>query len=299
MKSVLVTGASGFTGRYMIAALKARGFHTVGLGGAGCGADVCLSCDLTDRKQVAQMVYEARPTHVVHLAGIAFVGHGTPEDFYRVNLFGTLNLLDALVNLGTKPRVLLASSANVYGDPNIDVVDESICPKPLNHYATSKLAMEHMARTYFGLMPMILARPFNYTGVGQTEQFLIPKIVGHFKRKEPVIELGNMDVSRDFSDVRDTVDAYAALLESDVESETINVCSGRAVSLREILGKVCTLAGYEIAVTVNPAFVRKNEIPSLRGNRSKLTSLVQCAEPRPLIDTLEWMYSNSEVVGIS
>ncbi|OZB74081.1 MAG: epimerase, partial [Halothiobacillus sp. 14-55-98] len=205
MNTALVTGASGFTGRYMISALKMRGYWVVGFGGLDCGADLCLSVDLTDAEAVRMAVHQVQPSHVVHLAGIAFVGHGKPDDFYQVNLFGTLNLLSALVELPKPPRVLIASSANIYGTPNIEVIDESVCPAPVNHYATSKLAMEHMVHTYFDRCSIVIARPFNYTGVGQTEQFLIPKIVGHFKRKAPVIELGNLDVSRDFSDVRDTV----------------------------------------------------------------------------------------------
>ncbi len=290
MNTALVSGASGFTGRYMVAALKARGFRVVGFGHADSGADLSLSVDLTDAEAVKKAVRAVCPTHVVHLAGIAFVGHGKPDDFYRVNLFGTLNLLSALVDLAQPPRVLIASSANIYGTPDVEIIDESVCPAPVNHYATSKLAMEHMVHAYFERCSMLIARPFNYTGVGQTEQFLIPKIVGHFKRKESVIELGNLDVSRDFSDVRDTVAAYVALLESDAHSQAVNVCSGRAVTLRAVLNEVGRLAGYGIDVRVNPAFVRANEIPVLRGSRSRLESLVDCPKPRPLEETLAWMF---------
>jgi len=290
MNIALVTGASGFTGRYMVSALKKRGYRVVGLGSPDSGADSCLSVDLTDAEATRQAVLKAQPTHVVHLAGITFVGHGRPEDFYQVNLFGTLNLLTALQQLESPPRVVLASSGNIYGMPKVEVIDESVCPIPVNHYATSKLAMECMAATWFGRLPVLIVRPFNSTGVGQTEQFLIPKIVGHFKRKAPVIELGNLDVSRDFSDVRDTVDAYLALLESDAHSQVVNVCSGRAIALRTVLSEVGRLAGYEIEVRVNPAFVRANEIPVLRGSRARLESLVDCSQPRHLEETLAWMY---------
>lgn len=290
MNTALVTGASGFTGRYMVSALKTRGYRVVGFGSPDYGADLCLSVDLTDAEAVRIAIHQVQPTHVVHLAGIAFVGHGKPDDFYQVNLFGTLNLLSALVELPKPPRVLIASSANIYGTPDTEVIDESVCPAPVNHYATSKLAMEHMAYTYFDRCSMVIARPFNYTGVGQTEQFLIPKIVGHFKRKAPVIELGNLDVSRDFSDVRDTVATYVALLESDAHSQVVNVCSGRAIALRTVLSEVGRLAGYEIEVRVNPAFVRANEIPVLRGSRARLESLVDCSKPRQLEETLAWMF---------
>src|SRR5699024_6327789 len=122
-------------------------------------------------------------------------------------------------------------------------------------YACSKLAMEHMVATWFDRLPLILARPFNYTGVGQAEHFLIPKIVSHFRRGEDRLELGNLDVSRDFSDVRDVVRAYLALLACDADSRIVNICSGRPTALRTIVRRMNALVGYEIEIDVNPAFV--------------------------------------------
>lgn len=293
-KTALVTGASGFTGRHMVDALKARGYRVVGLGAAPSQADVMIPCDLTDAASVRQVVAQAQPDYVIHLAALSFVGHGDAEAFYRVNVFGTLNLLEALAALPVKPRkALIASSANVYGTPGIEVIDESICPAPVNHYACSKLAMEHMVRTWFGRLPIIITRPFNYTGSGQDERFLIPKIVGHFKRGAREIELGNLDVSRDFSDVSDVVSAYIALLESDAASVIVNVCSGRANSLREVIGMMNTMAGYDIKVRVNPAFVRQNEIPRMLGNNSALRTLAGAAPQTPFVATLQRMYADA------
>ncbi|MEW6765795.1 MAG: NAD-dependent epimerase/dehydratase family protein [Pseudomonadota bacterium] len=293
--TVLVTGASGFTGRHMIASLKGRGYRVVGIGDAKSNADAILSCDLTQRQAVLDAVLWSRPDHVVHLAAVSFVGHGDAEDFYRVNVFGTLNLLEALAALETPPRkVLIASSANIYGTPEVELIDESVCPAPINHYACSKLAMEHMAHTWFDRLPIIITRPFNYTGPGQDERFLIPKIVSHFKRDAPFIELGNLDVSRDFSDVSDVVAAYTALLEAEAASLTVNVCSGRATSLREIIAMMSAIAGHEIEVRINPAFVRPYEIPRLRGNNDLLHRLVRSVPQTPLIDTLMTMYATAE-----
>ncbi|MDQ7914273.1 NAD-dependent epimerase/dehydratase family protein [Pseudomonas sp. 102515] len=292
MPTALVTGASGFTGRYLIQALKARGFKVVGFGSGTTYADVTLACDLTDKAAVAAAVAQAQPDWVIHLAALAFVGHADQEAFYRVNLFGTLNLLEALGALERQPqRVLIASSANIYGTPGIEVIDELVCPAPVNHYACSKLAMEHMVATWYDRLPIVLTRPFNYTGPGQDERFLIPKIVGHFARGERVIELGNLDVSRDFSDVRDLAQAYLGLLDSDYRSNPVNVCSGNATALRTIVEMMERIAGYSIEVRVNPAFVRANEIPTLRGSDARLREVVGGRELITLERTLQDLYA--------
>ena len=138
-------------------------------------------------------------------------------------------------------------------------------------------------------LPIVIARPFNYTGIGQDEKFLLPKIVSHFRRKAPVIELGNLDVSRDFSDVRSVVNAYLKLLESCPQGETFNVASGSIYSLLDIV-QICTeLTGHNIEVTVNPDFVRPNEIKKLGGDASKLTGSIGDWKKTELRETLSWM----------
>jgi nucleoside-diphosphate-sugar epimerase len=287
-RTALLSGASGFTGRYLEPALQHRGYQVARLDPAGPEP-----CDLSDRAAVEWTVLRASPTVVVHLAAVTFVGHDNVEDFYRVNVLGTLNLLQALAKLDSAPRlVIVASSANVYGAPHVDVLDESLCPAPVNHYANSKLAMEHMARTWFDRLPIVITRPFNYTGPGQARHFLVPKIVEYFRGRAPSIELGNLNVSRDYSDVEDVVEAYVALLESDVRSEVVNICSGRAIALMDIIGMMNEIAGYEIEVRVNPEFVRQNEVLRLVGSTTKLRNLVTLPPPRPFADTLRRMYGS-------
>jgi len=295
MPTALVTGASGFTGRYMVDALKKRGFTVAGFGSETTNADETLACDLTDAEAVKASVDKVQPDWVVHLAALAFVGHADQEAFYRVNVFGTINLLAALSEQRKAPqRILIASSANIYGTPGVEVINEDICPAPVNHYACSKLAMEHMVATWFERLPIVIARPFNYTGPGQDERFLIPKIVSHFAQGKSVIELGNLDVSRDFSDVRDVVDAYVRLLDSDVRGQRINICSGHAVSLREIISLMEGIARYRINVEVNPAFVRANEIPVLRGDNQRLLAATGFAPRQDLKQTLEDMLTAAQ-----
>ncbi|MDE2255990.1 MAG: GDP-mannose 4,6-dehydratase [Betaproteobacteria bacterium] len=292
--TVLITGLRGFTGHYLAAALRANGARVVGLVQGSTLSSEEIACELTDAQAVHAAVAQVRPTHVVHLAALAFVGHADARAFYDVNLFGTLNLLEALAALPELPRkVLIASSANIYGTPGVEVIDESVCPAPVNHYACSKLAMEYMVRTWFDRLPIVMTRPFNYTGIGQDEKFLIPKIVSHFKRRAAKIELGNLDVSRDFSDVRDVAAAYMGLLESDVRSEVFNVCSGKAYALPDVLRMMTEISGHAIEVRVNPALVRANEIPVLRGEPRKLQACTGHTPRISLRDTLQWMYSSA------
>ena len=290
MPTCLVTGGSGFTGRYLIAHLKRQGHRVVALGSHACGADETHSIDLNDSAAISALVTRLAPQQVYHLAALSFVGHPTPLDFYRVNVLGTETLLEALSQLPTPPRVLVASSANVYGANGQAVINEYVPPAPVNHYANSKLAMEHIARSYTQRLPLLIARPFNYTGPGQAAHFLVPKIVQHIKKRAAVIELGNINVSRDFSDVRDIAVIYAQLLThwpaQAVSGSIINVGSGEAVSLKAIIHRLEKMANHTLTINVNPAFVRSNEIPELKACTQRLNAWVPGLKRYSLDQTL-------------
>jgi len=290
----LLTGCHGFTGRYVAAELEAAGFDVVGLAHDGDPPRAgVLRANLLDRDALRQAVADARADAVVHLAAIAFVAHGDVDEIYRTNIVGTRNLLEALAAADHEPRsVVLASSANIYGNAEVEPIDEDAKPAPANDYAVSKLAMERMARLWTERLPIALVRPFNYTGVGQSESFLIPKIVAHFRRGAKVIELGNTDVARDFSDVRDIARAYAAVVAKAPAGIAVNFCSGVAHSLDDVLAMMAKIAGYEIEVQVNPAFVRTNEVRRLTGSNARLRALTGFAPSIPLEETLRWMYSS-------
>lgn len=285
---ILLTGAAGFTGRHFAAFAAQRG-HSI----------VVLDADLCDAVALQEQVEQREFTHVVHLAAISFVGHADDRAFYDVNLFGALNLLQALTRHGVAPqRVLLASSANVYGNARISPITELASPAPVNHYATSKLAMECMARTYGDQLPILITRPFNYTGRGQNLSFLIPKLVSHYGGRAGYIELGNLDVAREFNDVRMVCDAYLRLLESGVPGETYNVCSGRPHALRTVIAVLEQLTDHELEIRINPALVRANEVQSLCGDPDKLWATVgQMVCPR-LQETLEWMLAEEVSHGV-
>lgn len=295
-RRALITGLSGFTGHYLAQELLAAGYHVVGtvvpgdtsFDGSGIEA---VAVDLCDRDAVAAMVERSAPDVVAHLAGIAFVGHANVEAIYRVNVVGTRNLLEALANCAKPPSsVLLASSANIYGNADVALIDESVAPAPANDYAVSKLAMEYMARLWMDKLPITIVRPFNYTGVGQAENFLLPKIVSHFRRHAERIELGNIAIARDFSDVRMVARSYRKLLAAAPRGEVFNVCSGTPHSLSSVIEMMGEIAGYQIEVQVNPAFVRANDVLQLTGDNSKLRAVIGDLAPTPLPDTLRWMY---------
>lgn len=297
-KRALITGSAGFTGRYVAQELRAAGYQVHGIVAPGSAAGMDeFSVDLNDRAGLAAVVQQVQPDVVVHLAAIAFVGHGDAEQIYRVNVAGTRNLLEALAGLAQRPAaVLLASSANIYGNTDVGVIGEDVPAAPANDYAVSKLAMEYMARLWSDRLPLIIARPFNYTGVGQDENFLLPKIVSHFRRREARIELGNLHVWRDFSDVRMVASSYRRLLAAPAAAtagRAFNICSGKAHSLGEVLDLMADIAGYRIDVHVNPAFVRANEVVRLVGDNRRLAGVIGAAgvlDPVPLADTLRWMY---------
>lgn len=276
---LLLTGAEGFTGRHFALAAREAGY-----------AVHALRADLTDATALAQEIVAVAPTHVVHLAAISAVTHADELAFYRVNVLGTDYLLKALSALPEPPRkVLLASSANVYGNTDQSPITEQQPPAPVNHYAISKLAMEHVARMHAARLPIVLVRPFNYTGVGHDERFVLPKLVNHFARLAPHIELGNLDVEREFNDVRMVTKAYLRLLEHGPGGETYNVCTGQPVALQTAIQMLITLTGHSPVITVNPAFVRANEIQRLCGSPGKLVGAIGPLPHYTLKDTLTWM----------
>jgi GDP-6-deoxy-D-talose 4-dehydrogenase len=301
MTRVLVTGINGFTGRYVAKKLAAQGHEVVGLvreGGVvpqqdGDDSWQTYAADLGNLERIQEVVAHAKPERVVHLAAISFVSHGDINEIYQANLIGTHNLLSALANEAPNiERVLLASSANIYGNQQGGQLGEGTVPRPSNHYGVSKLAMEHVARLMQNQLPIIVTRPFNYTGKGQSSNFIVPKIINHARMGKIDLELGNIDVARDFSDVRSVADIYARLLACpEAVGNTFNVCSGRAYALRDIISMIENLSGIRFNISVNPNFVRADEIRKLFGDPAKLESVIGQVDMPPLRDTLEWMLS--------
>jgi len=295
MSKVLITGVTGFTGRYLAPLLAEAGYEVHGTVHGDAGAEVpgvtrLHQLDIGDSAAIARIVCDIAPNKVVHLAAISFVAHSDVVEMYRTNILGTRNLLDALAGVGSARSVLVASSANIYGNVRGGILDETVPASPTNDYGVTKAASELVASLYRDRLPLIIARPFNYTGRGQSEQFLIPKIISHARRRADEIELGNLDVARDFFDVRAVADAYVRLLETPgAIGNTFNICSGRATSLGEIIDMVRRISGNNFAVRTNPDFVRPDEVRTLQGSPARIEQAIGPLEMPPLEQTLRWM----------
>jgi nucleoside-diphosphate-sugar epimerase len=290
-RRVLVTGSEGFTGRYVCDEFARAGWEVWGAGlQPQPDRSHYLQIDLLKPETLTRIVDFAAPDVVVHLAASAFIAEDDVTTFYGINLLGTRHLLEVLSYAHTPPTcTILASSANVYGNTTLGVLDEASATHPANDYAVSKLAMEYLAKTYMNKLGIVITRPFNYTGVGQEERYLIPKIVAHFKARATHIELGNTDVARDFSDVRDVAGAYRSLAEASPCGETFNLCSGEATALESCITMASEITGHDIEVRVNPDFVRENEIKTLRGSCTKLDAAIGRERRHGIRETLEWM----------
>jgi len=292
-KRVLITGITGFTGLHLENELNKKGYDVFGTTLSVSKKKNHYECDILKLDELRSIVEKVKPNYVFHLAAISFVKHKNISKIYEVNIEGTLNLMKALEALQIKPKkIVVASSASVYGNIGSELSEE-MCPKPVNHYGNSKLAMEHMVANYFNQYKIILTRPFNYTGKGHADHFLVPKIVGHFKAKKKKIALGNINTFREYNDIGFLVDCYCRLMLSDFDSGVVNIASGNTHSINEILTTMKELSDMDMSVEINPAFVRKNEIIELKGSSKRLEGIIGVLnQERGLKDTLKEMFTN-------
>jgi nucleoside-diphosphate-sugar epimerase len=299
MAKILLSGSNGFAAHYVAQSLSKAGNVVVGLTRCNSGQNnpwvsETHYADLTDVAETRALLERVRPDQVIHLAATSFVAHNDIAELYANNVVGTRNLLDALADLGNlNGPSLIVSSANVYGAAASGQVDENIQPMPSNDYGISKLAVEHLARIYQPKVPSIILRPFNYTGRGQSNQFIIPKIIEHLKNRQSTIELGNLLVARDFSDVRFFAEACRRFLDCPAAiGQSVNICSGNAYSLEDILDLAQNLSGFSLDVRVNQNFIRSNEVRQLWGDPRKMQGLIGSINAPTLSETISWMLSD-------
>lgn len=284
-KRVFVTGLTGFVGRHLRALLEAGGAEVLGTcfpehaEEAGC----VFYLDLRSEADVRSAVRAARPDRVVHLAALSNVKQSWARrtETLETNLMGTYHLLEAVRSEAPGARVLLVSSSDVYGIHGLrDArLREDHPTQAVSPYAATKICAEILAGFYARVeaLSVVIARPFPHTGPGQGPDFVCSDWASQIARiergaAEPVIRVGNVDVERDFLDVRDVVRAYDALLDKGRPGETYNIASGHAVSLRWILDSLLALSGRPIRVETDPDRFRKVDIPTLTGDNGKIRS---------------------------
>jgi GDP-4-dehydro-6-deoxy-D-mannose reductase len=284
----LITGGRGFVGNWLAEHLRSLGDEVVAID---------REVDVTNPSALLQAVADARPDAIYHLAALTHVGQSwdEPLQVLEVNVIGTGALLAAARECGSDPRILVTSSAEVYGavtDPDRLPLTEQSPTAPLTPYAASKLAAEALvAQAYLGHgQHTITVRPFNHIGPGQSPNFAVPalakRIVEADRRGAPTIPVGNLSARRDFTDVRDVVRAYRALIETGTPGEVYNVCSGRDVSIRSIAEGLLALADTSLEFETDPSLVRPVEVPVLRGDPARLGGATGWKPEIPLEETL-------------
>ena len=288
---VLITGGTGFTGRVLVGRLRADGYEVISLSHDAAGPGT-INVDLCDFDRLATLLAQVQPNVVVHLAGIAAPSHGNVDEIYRVNVVGTGNLFAALSAKKADPRlIVVASSAQVYDAAGANgplTEDSQLAPK--NHYAVSKRAAEDIAGIYSRRFPTIVTRPFNYTGPGQSQNFIVPKIVQHYAERRSEIHVGNLDLFRDISDIRRAVEAYVRLISRSIDPTTVNICSGRTVYLADIFKIMEEISGHSLKVVTDPSFFRNDEPHVIVGSPLRLESLVGSLPNPEFRETLWRMY---------
>ncbi len=284
---VVITGIGGFTGKYLSEHLIKKGYDVFGISNFEDKKKNTFKCDVTNKNEVEAVLRKIRPNYIIHLAAISFVQHNDIQEIYKVNVIGTQNILEScLIVKESLKKIILASSATVYGNNPNEILSEDMCPNPINHYGISKLAMEQVAKTYFSRLPLLITRPFNYTAPGHGEQFVIPKIAKAFVNREKQIELGNLDVYREYNSIEFVCDVYCKLLETKTSSTIVNIASGYVYSLNDVITKFEEKSNHKIEVIVNPDFVRKDEIKILKGDISKLKSIISLEFPNSIDSTV-------------
>lgn len=307
-----VTGIVGFAGSHLAELLLANGVDVYGLvldRQAVANLKACLAGhsasrlhliqgNLLDQSLLEGVLRAIRPDRVYHLAALSSVRQSLadPAATFRVNVLGTQTLLEAIRSAGLRPRILYVGSAEAYGESaqRGDPVDEDQPLLPVSPYGASKAAAEWVVRRYVEVhgMDIVRVRPFPHTGPRQAPTFVFPDWARQLAeieagRRPPQLLVGNLEIRRDISDVRDVVVAYRLCLERGERGAAYNVCSGRVYSLQEVLDRLIGIGGLRVKVVREPGRLRTQDLECLAGRAEALRALAGWAPSRPLDHTLQ------------
>ena len=301
MMRILVTGVDGFVGHHLVALLKQKGIETIGTAlntKAASDLDIPVRpLNITRAEETASLIKHIQPTHIVHLAAISSVkqSFSNPNMADDVNVRGTENILSSSAMMTKPPITLLIGSSEEYGMNDGNPLREELLGalNPISPYAQSKKAVEEMVENNPVFMKFVVrTRSFPHIGPGQQGQFFVPEVATQIVRIErgdqrPVIGIGNLSAVRDFTDVRDVVRAYFALLEKGVAGDVYNVCSGTALSIKDLLNKMISLSKFPVKFERDPQKERPIDIPVLKGDCTKLKEATGWVPEIPLDKTLK------------
>lgn len=314
---VLVTGADGFVGEHLIAALLERDREITAstlalpptrssLEPEQIAAVDWKAADVRDQEALRRMIAAVLPERIFHLAGFASgaLARDQAAVALEINAGGTVNLCEAVLavqeeNADFRPRILVMGSGDAYGDAARagEPLSETMHLRPINAYGLSKACQELSAHTYrraHGLRT-VAVRGFSQIGVGQRPPFVVPEFCTQVARiaagqRRPVIEVGNLDVERDFMDVRDGVEAFRRLIELEEARAVYNVASGVPTRIRTILEWILDEAGVDAEIRVDPARVRAEEVPRITGDSTRLAKDTGWAPVHPIEETVRETY---------
>lgn len=245
---------------------------------------------MTDVAALRRAIESASPEIVVNLAGVSSILHGDVSEIYETNAFGHLKLLEAAAEAAPSARLYLASTANIYGRSTRETFRETDPAAPVNHYAISKFLAERFNALFADRITVSAARPFNCVGRGQKPTLVLSKLVDAFRRRLTRIELGNLDVRRDFGDIRDVCAMWSALLAARTPPETVNFGNGVATPLSDIIATLEQLTGHTPEIVSTQALLRERDVTYQRADTAVLESLGY-KRRYTLAETLEWMLS--------
>ena len=285
---LLVAGHKGFVGRHLLAMTD-----------ASVGLDFLdRIVDITQQETLVDSIRHHQPTHVIHLAAQSHVptSFDDPIGTYHTNVIGTLNILTALRLCGFRGKFLYVSSGDTYGSTD-EVhlpIKETHIQQPRSPYASSKVSSEVLCKQFSltEAYDIVIARPFNHIGPGQSSAFVVSSLALQLVRmskfgESPVLTVGNLSSTRDFSDVRDVVKAYMLLLEKGVAGEIYNVCSGLETSIADVAAKLIELTGINVDMQVDDSRIRKNEQLRVFGCNNKLVSTTGWSPKYSIENSLE------------
>jgi GDP-4-dehydro-6-deoxy-D-mannose reductase len=304
----LITGIGGFVGRHLLRHLEQEGDAVCGVGRAsdltGLASHVRVSyADLTERGSVERFLRETQPEAVYHLAAQSSPAESLGDPWATIgnNLLAQINLFEAVLSAGLRPRVLVVGSSDEYGSvrPEDVPTDEDVPLRPTTPYAVSKVGQDVMGYQYFAQhgLPVVRVRPFNHTGPGHDARFVVPSFARQIAEieagvREPVLRVGNLEAQRDFTDVRDMVRAYRMALVLGTPGDVYNLGRGRSVRIADMVDQLTGMCRVEVEVRTDPTLFRPADIPRQEADTRKFTTLTgwqpEVAWHTTLTDTLDY-----------